>query len=135
MLEKPLSPHLSIYKPQITSITSIIGRLCGIYTYFIAILLFWMITFSIYKYNSPLVPIYIIIMAIKTSTLFISLVLYVMLFITTFCVTFFAGTLIRHILWDHNIALELKTASTIGYIIIASATLLSITVVSLIAIM
>ncbi len=74
-------------------------------------------------------------MAIKTSAPIVSVIAYLILFITVFCVTFFTGTLIRHILWDHNLALELKTASVIGYIIIASSVFLSILAVALIALM
>ena len=133
MKKGPLSPHLSIYKPQITSISSIIGRLCGIYTYIFIISLLWSIIISIYKYNNPSIPFYIAIMAIKTSVPFISFILYSILFITTFCITFFSGTMIRHILWDYNLALELKTASFLGYIITAVSCFFAITTVSIVA--
>ena len=33
--QKPLSPHIQIYKPQITSITSILHRITGVILYFI----------------------------------------------------------------------------------------------------
>jgi succinate dehydrogenase/fumarate reductase cytochrome b subunit len=72
-------------------------------------------------------------MAIKTSVPFISFILYSILFITTFCITFFSGTMIRHILWDYNIALELKTASFLGYIITAFSCFFAITTVSIVA--
>ncbi len=135
MSVRPLSPHLSVYKPQITSGTSIIGRLCGIYTYIFLIISLWSLIFSIYKYTNPLIPLYIAIMVIKTSAPVVSVIAYLILFITVFCVTFFTGTLVRHILWDHNFALELKTASIIGYIIVASSVFLSILAVVLIALM
>jgi succinate dehydrogenase / fumarate reductase cytochrome b subunit len=135
MSTRPLSPHLSVYKPQITSGTSIIGRLCGIYTYIFIIISLWSLIFSIYKYTNPLIPLYIAIMVIKTSAPIVSVISYLILFTTVFCITFFTGTLIRHILWDHNLALELKTASVIGYITIASSAFLSILTVVLIALM
>ena len=40
-VERPLSPHLQIYKPQITSISSILHRLSGIALTFGLFLLVW----------------------------------------------------------------------------------------------
>ncbi len=135
MKTRPLSPHLSIYKKQITSGTSIIGRLCGIYVYFFIIAFLWAMIISIYKYNNPSIPFYIIIMALKASTPIISFLSYIILFTTIFALIFFSGTMIRHILWDHNLALDLKTASIIGYIITALACFVPIVVVSIISLM
>lgn len=38
---RPLSPHLTIYRPQMTSISSIMVRITGIALYFLAILPVW----------------------------------------------------------------------------------------------
>ena len=135
MNKRPLSPHLSIYKKQITSGVSIIGRLCGVYVYFFTIVLLWSMIVSIYKYNNPSIPFYLIVMALHASTPVFSFISYIILFVTVFCITFFTGTMIRHILWDHNLALELKTSSILGYIITALACFTSIVVVSLVSIM
>ncbi len=135
MNKRPLSPHLSIYKKQISSGVSILGRLCGIYVYALTIILLWSMIVSIYKYNNPSIPFYLIVMALHASTPVFSFISYIVLFVTVFCFTFFSGTMIRHILWDHNIALELKTSSILGYIITAFACLASIVVVSLVSIM
>jgi succinate dehydrogenase / fumarate reductase cytochrome b subunit len=35
---RPLSPHLSIYKPQVTSILSILHRITGVYMFFFIVL-------------------------------------------------------------------------------------------------
>jgi succinate dehydrogenase / fumarate reductase, cytochrome b subunit len=134
MSNRPLSPHLSIYKPQITSGTSIIGRLCGIYVYAFLIISLWSIVFSIYKYTNPTIPLYIVVMALKASTPLFSAFSYLILFITLFCVIFYTGTLVRHIMWDHNLALELKSASVFGYLIIAISVVTAIGAVAFIAI-
>lgn len=39
--ERPLSPHLSIYSPQLTSISSILNRLTGISLLLAAVLIVW----------------------------------------------------------------------------------------------
>ena len=135
MVKRPLSPHLSIYKPQLSSATSIIGRLCGIYTYIFIIITLWAIITSIYRYNNPTMPIYMVVMLLKTSSPLVSTICYAITFITVFCFTFFTGTMIRHILWDYDHALTLKTSNAIGYIIIISAILCPLYVVSSIAVM
>ncbi len=135
MNKRPLSPHLSIYKKQITSGVSIVGRMCGIYVYFFTIVLFWSMIVSIYKYNNPSIPFYLVIMALHASTPIVSFISYIILFVTVFCITFFTGTMIRHILWDHNLALELKTSSILGYIITAISCVAPIVVISWVSIM
>ena len=135
MNKRPLSPHISIYKKQITSGVSIVGRMSGIYVYFFTIVLFWSMIVSIYKYNNPSIPFYLVIMALHASTPIVSFISYAILFATVFCVTFFTGTMIRHILWDHNLALELKTSSILGYIITAISCVAPIVVISWVSIM
>jgi succinate dehydrogenase / fumarate reductase, cytochrome b subunit len=39
--KRPLSPHLQIYKPQITSVMSILHRATGVYIYLGVLLLAW----------------------------------------------------------------------------------------------
>jgi len=40
-IERPLSPHLQIYKPQVTSIMSILQRLSGVALFFGLLVLSW----------------------------------------------------------------------------------------------
>lgn len=133
MSNRPLSPHLSVYKPQITSGISIIGRLCGIYVYAFLIFAFWSVVFSTYKYTNPTIPLYIIVMALKASTPLVSAFSYALLFVTVFATVFYMGTLIRHIMWDHNLLLELKSATVCGYLIVALSAVVSIAAVVFIA--
>ncbi|MFT4967873.1 MAG: succinate dehydrogenase / fumarate reductase cytochrome b subunit [Candidatus Deianiraeaceae bacterium] len=130
---RPLSPHLSIYKPQITSSVSIIGRMSGVYVYLFLIISLWLVIYSTYEYTSPMVILYIVLLALKVSTPLISVISYIILIVTVFCFTFFSGTLIRHILWDHSLLLDLKSSSVFGYLIIAFSVLLSVSSVVFIA--
>ena len=50
---RPLSPHLQIYKPQMTSFTSILHRLTGIYLFLGVLILSWF--FIYYQYQTDLV--------------------------------------------------------------------------------
>lgn len=38
---RPLSPHLTIYRPQLTSISSIMVRITGIATFFVSVIIVW----------------------------------------------------------------------------------------------
>ena len=49
----PLSPHLQIYKPQMTSITSIMHRITGVYLFIGTLILSWF--FIYYQYQTDLV--------------------------------------------------------------------------------
>lgn len=137
MVKRPISPHLSVYKPHahITSFTSIAGRACGIYTYLFVIVVLWFVITSIYRYNNPTMPVYMLIMLLKASSPLITVVAYIGTFVTVFCVTFFTGTMIRHILWDHDIALDLRSSVILGYVIIALAVIVPIYTVISIAMM
>lgn len=80
-------------------------------------------------------PIYMVIMLLKASSPFVTAFAYCTTFVTVFCVTFFTGTMIRHILWDHDIAMELKSSVIIGYIIVAIAVIVPVYTVISIAMM
>lgn len=73
-------------------------------------------------------------MALKTSAPAVSATLYGILFVTVFCSVFYLGTLIRHVLWDYGVGLDLKTASVLGYLIVAFAAVISISSVVFIAV-
>ncbi len=48
--DKPLSPHLTIYKPQITSVLSIMHRITGFILFFGFLIILW--TTNIYTFKS-----------------------------------------------------------------------------------
>ena len=50
---RPLSPHLQIYKPQMTSFTSIMHRLTGAYLFIGVLILSWL--FIYYQYQTNLI--------------------------------------------------------------------------------
>lgn len=46
---KPLSPHIQIYKPQISSFTSILHRMTGIFLYLGLVIISWAIVYYTYQ--------------------------------------------------------------------------------------
>ncbi len=103
---RPLSPHLQVYNPQITSMTSIFHRISGsilaIGNVFLVIWLYGL-AFSIDTFNG--------INGFLTSWLGI---IFLMGWTAAFWYHFFAG--IRHLGWDFGYGFELKTAYKTAYI-------------------
>ena len=114
--KNPLSPHLQIYKPQITSVLSIIHRFTGIFLGIGMILLTWWlfsITIGPEMYQRTLD---IISSWIGLSILFS--------FIASFFYHLFNG--VRHLIWDAGIGFEIKTVTVTGWLIIFLSIIISL---------
>ena len=113
---RPLSPHLTIYKPQLTSITSILIRITG---------------------NALIVSVFLIVcwlFSAATSPQYFTV-------IDTF-MNSWPGTLVltaslwavwyhllggvRHLIWDRAIGLDLKTAEILGWLVVFGSFVLTI---------
>jgi len=112
---RPLSPHLQIYRPQLTSVLSIMHRFTGIILSvgLIAVVL-WVIALASgpSQYDRFLAvaghPAGLIAMVIWTLALFYHLL-----------------NGIRHLLWDAGWLLDLKGAYASGYMVVIGAVLLT----------
>ena len=118
--KRPLSPHLQIYKPQLTSLLSISHRLTGVFLTFISI--------------SLPVLLLSIILGEHTYEIFKSIFSHalakIFLIILIFTLSYHLTNGIRHLLWDCGIGLSLKESYLSGYLVIISTiiiTILSIT--------
>ena len=117
MKEKlPLSPHLQIYKPQITSLLSIAHRITGFGLNLALILLsLWIISFAMgsvyYDYFISLFNVFFV----KIIVFFIVL-----------GISYHSLNGIRHILWDFGLLISNKAASLSGLTIIISSIVLTI---------
>lgn len=96
-MEKPLSPHLQIYKPQLTSVLSILHRLTGIILWITAF--FFLLWFSLLPNESG----YTIFMTCLKSAFgklsFLSFL---------FCLYYHYFNGIRHLFWDYGVGFSLK---------------------------
>ena len=113
---RPLSPHLQIYKPQLTSITSILHRVTGVgLTLGLAILTVILFSaandaYSFEKITSFLgTPFGLVIVAG---------------FVTAMCYHLCAG--IRHLIFDTGAMMDLKSAYRAGYTVIIATIISSI---------
>ena len=109
--ELPISPHLQIYKPQITSILSIAHRITGFCLNFVIIFVsLWLLSLSLgetfYKHFIEF-----------SNSIFIKLVIS----ISIFGLSYHAMNGIRHIFWDFGFFLN-KSSTLISGIVVVSLT-------------
>ena len=119
---RPLSPHLSIYRLQLTSGLSILHRITGAYLYFgLAILAWTIFTLVYFPYILEEVGTCIY------SNLFTKILFKLMLVSWTFALFYHQLNGIRHLFWDAGKGFDLKTSYNSGKIVVALAILLTIT--------
>jgi succinate dehydrogenase / fumarate reductase cytochrome b subunit len=123
MNKKPTSPHLSVYKPMITSMSSILGRFAGIYLYLISSILLVLMAFAIQQHKNIGVLLDFVIAYSSGTTS--ALIFVVFVFGSLFAFFLYMLAIVRHLLWDFGYCLELKTSKILGYAMFALALLFS----------
>jgi len=114
--ERPLSPHLTIYRPQLTSIVSILNRLTGISLLLAAFLIVWWLLAAA---TSP--EAYALANGLITSTLG-DLVMTLSLWAVWY---HYLGGL-RHLYFDSGHGFEMATAERLGWGVIVGSVLLTL---------
>jgi len=111
----PLSPHLQVYKPQLTTVLSITHRATGVFLSIGALLLtFWLLSVA----AGPA-------LYAKTSAVISAWYGQVLLFAFCYSLYYHLCNGIRHLFWDAGKGLELKQAYASGYTVIAASILLT----------
>ena len=119
---RPLSPHLTIYRPQLTSMTSILTRITGNAMLISALLIVW---WFLAAATSP--EAYAVANGFLTSW-FGKLVM-------TFSVLgLWYHTLagVRHLIWDNGIGLDIPTAEKMGWAVVIGSVVLTIITIILV---
>jgi succinate dehydrogenase / fumarate reductase cytochrome b subunit len=108
---RPLSPHLQVYRPQITSMLSILHRLTGIALAFGTLLLaYWLIAAA----TGP--------GAFTTAQGLIgSFVGRLLLFGWSFALFYHLCNGIRHLVWDAGYGFEIETVTLSGWIVVGAS--------------
>lgn len=109
---RPLSPHLTIYKPQITSMLSIAHRGTGVFLFLGVSLLVWWLVSSVYS-------------DAQVWNLFDSPVGYIFLGFWSFSLFYHLLNGIRHLFWDMGKGFELKTVTYSGITVVVGSVLLT----------
>ena len=113
---RPLSPHLQVYRPQLTSITSIFTRITGNALIVAALLITWWFVAAASGPEAFARADWWLTSWLGDLIMFLSL--------WALWYHFLAG--IRHLMWDNGYGLELKTAEKLGLAVIAGSGILTI---------
>jgi succinate dehydrogenase / fumarate reductase, cytochrome b subunit len=114
-VERPLSPHIQIYKPQISSVLSILHRLTGIGLAVGTLLLTWWLTAAAYG------------VAAFTHAQGFMASWFGQLLLLGFSFAFFYHLCngIRHLFWDMGKGFDLDTATKTGWLVVIAAVALT----------
>lgn len=108
---RPLSPHLQVYKPQLTSMLSITHRATGVALYF------GVIVFALFLYAYAFLPDFEPVGWLINNEDGIKFLKFV--FIPySFALYFHFCTGIRHLFWDMGYGYDIETAYKSGYLVI-----------------
>ncbi|PIW25825.1 MAG: succinate dehydrogenase, cytochrome b556 subunit [Rhodospirillales bacterium CG15_BIG_FIL_POST_REV_8_21_14_020_66_15] len=118
--ERPLSPHLQVYRPQITSMLSIVHRMTGVaLTAGILVLTYWL---SSATYGAE---------AFATAQVVMgSWIGQVVLWGLVFALFYHLSNGIRHMLWDTGRYLDMSSVRSTGYIMVAAAVILTVATIA-----
>ncbi len=112
--ERPLSPHLLVYRPQITSVLSILHRMTGVALAVGALALAYWLTAAAYGPEA----------FARAQALLGSRFGLVLLVGWTFCLFYHLCNGIRHLVWDAGFGLDLPALRASGWaVVLASAVL------------
>lgn len=117
-IEKPISPHLTIYKPQISSVLSILHRVTGVINFVGIIAITWVFVFSVYfaseEFNVILCAFYEHFLG------------KIVLIGWSYSLFFHAFNGIRYLFWDFGMGFDLKVMHVTGWLSIMFATVLTV---------
>ena len=114
--KNPLSPHLQIYRWQISSLLSIIHRISGVINLLaLSLIFFWLLVLSFGESNYEL-------FLLTINSFFGKFIL--IGFTWSMCFHILSG--IRHLAWDLGYGFEIKTANISGIIVVISSLALTI---------
>ena len=105
---RPLSPHLQVYKPQMTSVTSILHRATGVaLSYGLAVFTWWLVAASL---GPEAYGVFTDFAGSKIGLL--------LMFGWTIAVYYHLANGIRHLIWDTGHLFKLKNAYAAGYFVL-----------------
>ena len=109
--KRPLSPHLTIYRPQFTSVLSILHRITGIALLLAVILIviwFGAVALGPYYFN-------------RIDTVFDHILVRLILVSATWAMWYHTCTGVRHLIWDAGYLLEIKWINPTAYVVLFSS--------------
>ena len=117
--KRPLSPHLTIYKPQITSILSIMHRITGASMFFGFIFLSWLVIAILMQ--TPGLSFF----ETDFGRILDNLLFRIMLMGLIYCLYYHSLNGVRHLVWDLGIGINNKAVSVSGVVVVTVAIILT----------
>jgi len=113
---RPLSPHLSIYRPQLSSISSILTRIAGNALLLGALLVVWWFLAA-----AAGAEYFALVDGIMTSFLGDLIMLG-----SLWALWYHGLAGVRHLIWDAGLGLDMPTANKLGWAVVAGSFVLTI---------
>jgi len=114
--DRPLSPHLQVYKPQLTATLSILHRASGVFLAIGTILLvYWLMALAGGAESYA-----------QAQGFFGSIVGRVILFPWVFALFYHLCNGIRHLFWDMGVGFEIETVYASGKLVVVAAVALTL---------
>lgn len=113
---RPLSPHLTIYRPQLTSITSILTRITGNALLLAALLVVWWLLAAATS------PDYFATVDGLVTSFFGDLIM----FLSLWALWYHTLAGIRHLIWDSARMLDVPTAEKLGWAVVGGSAVLTV---------
>ncbi len=110
-IERPLSPHLQVYRPQMTSMLSILHRMTGIALAVGTIFLVWLLVATASGEDA-----FNVFMFVMSSPLGIAA-----LAGWSFALFYHMCNGVRHLVWDTGRLFKIQHATTAGYIVLLTS--------------
>ena len=114
---RPISPHLTIYKPQLNSITSIMHRLTGIGLYIGLTMALWCCILYMFGYCRPCL--------LNIAQTFLAK-MFLMLLVFGFTYHMCSG--MRHLIWDTGRCYSIKAINISSLLVIFASLAISVIV-------
>lgn len=113
--ERPISPHLTIYKPQISSVLSAMHRISGIGLFIVLIYLCWWFILWVFSRFE-----------ISYLECFNYFLVKAVLFITSYGYFYHFSNGIRHLLWDTGKFFTIGEVNLTGWVAVFSSIILTL---------
>ncbi len=113
---RPLSPHLQVYRPQLTSITSILTRITGNALIVASLMIVWWLL------AASTGPEYFAVANGFVTSWFGDLVM----FLSLWALWYHTLAGIRHLIWDNAKMLEIENAEMLGWIAVVGSVVLTV---------
>ena len=113
---RPLSPHLTIYRPQLTSMTSIFVRLTGNALIVAGLMIVWWLVAAATSETA----------FARADAVITSWFGDLVLFLSTWAMWYHLFGGLRHLIWDTGRALKVETAENLGIIMIVASVVMTI---------